>query len=878
MRNAALLSLAVFGLLFLFGCASIESPFEVTTTQFAEGADVTLIDYNVAENNTVQFNMSRYLWAYYFPYAGDPDNRTVIAVEFDICGRQYLGSYPSNITIYYPQFGTTGQVLHAGQLNGCVHVYNDTGLLDSFLKMDSNPLQCCERSNVNKLVERYPKVYNATEAVELAIWDSARNVSGVNYTCFAGDPDRVVTGAAFADRNLEYGSPSIFLFTCPAYGAEGRYTVTVKQVATFDGAIYTWTDTPGYYTELVIANGGTHERFPLRMDIGSDSAGTIEVSNVSLRYNNRLAYDADEPAVAIGPDSTPIWASNESTLADGTFDAETDLSESDVDNCTMIGVNADNITCSDSTIIWSDITLAEIRNSTVSYTSSVAFLAYNSNITNADNIWYFRAYNATYKDGIVYDGIFIVNLSGIPSLGYVSAPYNYGCNGSGATWIFAGIDEVVVADANWVTDNDCLLELYDSFAGFGGATSVMGIQKINVYDSYFGAFDLYAPMVFDNAVMTLDNATFFCYNSSMTFNNSLTVTGTPRIWVIGNGTVTFSNLGAAYPEVWIVDNETKSEARLNNIRFLDHCTDCTLTSDYVLGERFVSFNDSAMPFINNTNATVVMYNVRGFSGNIYYYDDYAANIGTVFSRGALCDAARCTNIQYNATTGVLMFDVTGLSSYAAQTLVLGGGGGEERKQLSVSEEQVCPGNEIGLTAAYRGAPVSDVEVELMQYSPYAGVIATAYTDSGGRVQFTMPQEAVYRISFARSGYYYDNPYAIDYAMCSEEEAQPEEAVPQEQPQEEQPPAEQPSEQPGEGVPPEQPVVEEVPEQQEPGETTAPIEPPSSLPAGGEEAGAGAGETGQCANLFGICWYWLALLVIILAAGAVYFIFIGSRRR
>ena len=848
MKKATLLSL--IGLLLLFGCASIETPFQVTITEFSDGAQVAVIQYAGPGNTILDYNMSRYLWAYYYEHAGGlPDNVTVIAVEFDLCGYQHLASYPSNIRVRYPQFGGGNSLLHAGVLNGCVHIADDGGLLDSLLTMDSNPLECCERDYVDKVEMRYPRVHNTTEEVEFVIWDNGRNITGANYTCFGGDITRQVTGDELVERNNTYEVPSVFNFTCPAYGAEGKYVITINRMATFNGVIYTWIDTPGNYTEVVIADGGDMERFLLQMNLSSDSAGQLEISNLSIRYNNRLEYGSGPTSTITG--STPPWASDMSVIDDSVLEAETDIgNNSNVDNCSISGTLIDVTNCTDSVIEWSDLDFGEVEDSTIKYTLANSFDSYDSTIINGNGISYFHANGVDYDNGMLYDGQLelVPRDWGIVAVGTIPVYSLFGCDGAGATWIFTGLEQIELLDINWDMRNGCTIEIYESIIGFSGNSNMTGEQKYILADgTYLVFFDLVSPAILTDAAINMDeSSTFVVYNGSVTFNNTLGLTGIPRFYIFDGGQLAFANnIAGVYPTVWIVGGQVVDSAvYFSNIDFSSYGSDFTITNQYILGERFVSFNDTSMPLLNNTNTTVVLYNV-GTGMQIYYYENYTNNITEIIENGEICNNTRCTNVMYNGTLRALTFDVQGLSSYAVEANPAPSGNGNgDTKSFSVDVESGYVDEPV-----YFETSAEKVWIEINGPDSFSIVLQT---DENGNADFTPYIAGPYHYSADKTGYSKKSgTFLIDEQMA--EEVPEEETVP---------PAEEIVEEPEEEI--EEEVPEEEPEVEEAEET--PEEVPEEIEKQEEAPIPESEEPEECANVIGICWYWwtgiIAVLLII----------------
>jgi len=848
--------------LFILGCPSVDTPFTVTVTQLSNGSTDATITYPAAGNATLNYNISRFTNAYYYAYLGDPENLAVITVEFDICGQQNLGAYPSNVTVFYPQFNATKKtLLHNGTLNGCVHV-NDSGLLNEHLMVRSNPLECCEREDVNKLEERYPKTYNTTEEVEIFLWDSDENISRVNYTCFNGDADRIAVGTPFVYENDEKDTSSIFNFTCPAYGAEGRYTVNVNRV--YNGAI--WADTPGYYVEVLIADGGNEERFLLDMNISSDSAGTVEISNITIKYNNRLGYSGNNPTSNITGSNYP-WASHNSEITDSVLEAETDVDNSDFDNCSATGTIVENLVCMNSEFNWVELDEGHVENSTINYSSIEHFSAYNSNITNANWVSSFDAYDVNLIDGVVYSGTLIVNFSkyGQAVGGIIPLGEEYGCNGSDSKWVFDGLDMVILQGATLVSDN-CTAEVIDSNVGLAGNANILGVPNLTISDnSIFAFYSFTNPLTLENSEFDIDeNSELVIYNSTLILNNSVNFENEIRFWIVDNdGNLTFSNITDVYPEVWIVDNVSDSEVCLTDINFSSFGSDYWITGSHILGERFVSFNDTAMPHINETNATIVLYGITYFDGNIYYYENYSADVDEILENGVICNDSRCINVTYNAGGRMLTFDVPGLSSYALAPIPeTSGEGGNDKKELKIEWEQLCPEEQVKVTATHKGEPVSGVELRFMQTEPYVELIESKDTNGEGTALFDVLLDGSYEIDASKNGYRYkDNPLEVVYSVCEplplgpepeiseeiDETVEPvEEPFPVEELQDEPEPAEEVEETPSE-EPEEESETEEAP--------SAEAEPLEEEPAPSEDY-----------NL--VLW----ILLIVLIAAIVYWYF------
>ena len=136
------------------------------------------------------------------------------------------------------------------------------------------------------------------------------------------------------------------------------------------------------------------------------------------------------------------------------------------------------------------------------------------------------------------------------------------------------------------------------------------------------------------------------------------------------------------------------------------------------------------------------------------------------------DEIRTTGAEFTPTATSCVgtqasYNVPNFTGYTAGgTLSFGGGSsGGDAKTMMVESETLCPGDTVEFTVTHASSPVVGVEVSVTQYSPYAGTIASAMTDTDGKVSFSLPESATYRIYFTKGGYDYTNPYVLDYTMC-----------------------------------------------------------------------------------------------------------------
>ncbi|MEM4272157.1 MAG: hypothetical protein QXH30_01075 [Candidatus Bilamarchaeaceae archaeon] len=852
-------AIAFLALLLLLGCSSVVNPFQISVTHFSDGSTAANITYPSAGNGSIEYNLSRYLYAYYYSYADPPYDQTVVSISFDLCGYENGGSYPTNIRFYYPQFGGEGNLIYPGALNGCTHISANANELDALISMNASPLECCERENRNKFEERYPRVYNTTEEVELALWNNSEDIRAVNYTCFEGDSERLAFGEPLARKNSTYGSPSIFNFTCPAYGAEGLYKATVYRVATFNGATYEWKDSPGTYTYVLIVDGGSPEVFPLRMQFSSESAGILEVKGLAVRYNNRIYYDGGESTLQ-STASTPIWAARNTSLLFSVLEAETDLEYSSAENCYFMGVSADHLNCTDSRILWSELSDSEVEGSEIKYVSTGHLNAWNSSLTGFV-VPFSDARGAILDNLILYDGIYVMNFTRgeVPPVGEANAGgIIAGCNGTNAVWVFDGIS-VIAADIRWVEENDCLTELVGSSIAFSGNANIIGDANFLLLGSEFALYGLNNALYLKDASFEMDNdSLLIIYNSSVVLKDSLALAGRPTFAILENGALNFSNLGDVYPEICIGEyNESDGEACFTDIRFLDYGPEYPLTSDYIIGEGFISFNDEAMPYIDETPARISLYGVRDFEGVVYYYDGYAASASEVIRRGEPCPPARCTNINYDADSRTLTFDVSGLSSYAAGREL------EEEKSLKGMEVRVSAGcaGEEAIFSSIEGVWI-DIDCPSGK-----GLCASLKTNSSGKASFVPSVAGQYRY-FANKAGYQEARGSFSVGECpSPEENETLAGLP---------PSPLPSS--AEEIAPSAPLEEDsrkAPPEEKENPPSQPLEK-EVVGEGAPAAEEGQGREGEgapkeeCPALIGICWQWWLIGAILALAGAVAF--------
>ncbi len=318
-------------------------------------------------------------------------------------------------------------------------------------------------------------------------------------------------------------------------------------------------------------------------------------------------------------------------------------------------------------------------------------------------------------------------------------------------------------------------------------------------------------------------------------------------------------------DLWLGYNDTVG-ILWPSMKFDSVETDVT-DSNLLIGEDFVSL-DASDPLAAELNETArITIAVPGCAAlKFYRLDGFPASKDEIITNGTLF-----VPTMRECTRNLATFSVAGFSGYTANGTTAvppSPGGGGERKPLSPSAETICPGNTLELTVTSKDHPVSDVMVRFIQYEPYVELLSVKYTDEEGKATFTPPRAAVYHIELKKDGYYYDNPYVLQYEMCEEEvlETRPGE---QQQPSAEQPPAEAAEEKPVE--PEVQPPA--LPEEHE----EKPAEQPQPQPAPSADEGVPAAEETK-GDLCPLPTLLLATAAAAALLSAIYYWFVMRRRK
>jgi hypothetical protein len=93
-------------------------------------------------------------------------------------------------------------------------------------------------------------------------------------------------------------------------------------------------------------------------------------------------------------------------------------------------------------------------------------------------------------------------------------------------------------------------------------------------------------------------------------------------------------------------------------------------------------------------------------------------------------------------------------------------GGEEKRDVQVDWKQLCPDNKIRLTVSDGTESATNVEVRMILYDPYSGIVESGHTNSRGTIDFDANSNGTYRFYFQSGKYEYpDEPLSIDYVLC-----------------------------------------------------------------------------------------------------------------
>jgi parallel beta-helix repeat protein len=299
-----------------------------------------------------------------------------------------------------------------------------------------------------------------------------------------------------------------------------------------------------------------------------------------------------------------------------------------------------------------------------------------------------------------------------------------------------------VNDAFWFEDVDGF-ELTKSEAyncGFGiycDGTSTGIIRDSYSHDHSAG---VYGIEVLDTSYINASNLRLYGNDAEWLVVHSSSRLNATDLW-IGNDNRT----GILWPSVDIDDS--------TNLR----------DSNILLGGDFVSLNSSDSNAEEMNVSATVSLGVGGCSGLAYYEEEgFPGTRAEIIS-----DGTSFLPTGQSCLAGVATFDVESFSGYTASGFSPSGGGDED-KNLQVDHTKTCPEDNVELLASHSTEPVSNVEVKVIKYTPYGGVVSEGYTDDAGRYTFSPEHTATYRIYVSKGGYSFMNPYVIDYELCSGE--------------------------------------------------------------------------------------------------------------
>ncbi len=271
---------------------------------------------------------------------------------------------------------------------------------------------------------------------------------------------------------------------------------------------------------------------------------------------------------------------------------------------------------------------------------------------------------------------------------------------------------------------------------------------------------------------------------------------------------------------------------------------------------------------NNYRTTLIFYNLRSFDGKITYYENFTRNYTEAMEFGVECPDTICTNVQYSAATRTLQVDVSNFSTYVINyTQEPPTNGGSDPKPLSVSISGNCVGSPVGFTAMSDSSSVEGVDITII--GPDSLVLTHVLTGQNGEISFTPGVTGTYTYWASASGYR-TSEGRFSIIQCEGEQPPPSvPEVPQSSgdesitsPEEPSVPPEPPEEGPVEvEVPAVEPVVPQPPAETQPSIQPAPPAPQACC------------FFGMCSSLFGICWYWWILALILIIGAAYYLAFL-----
>ncbi len=587
-------------------------------------------------------------------------------------------------------------------------------------------------------------------------------------------------------------------------------------------------DCPGQYGRIFDFN------------ISSDTAGILEMSEVNVSYKGLISYSED-----------------------GT----TPTSSIDTDSFSWVAINSD---ISASSVGYQ----SGMYNSTVTNSEVVLSSLYCNNVTDSEMVLVFMINDPTILgligsappcDNQIIDSNmeFVImiggnvrnsNLSGVPIIGFTDFQN-------------ADVRNLTLMNGNMIFNGS----RYGVFANtmdmgdmFGGLLSIQGGLPIGCTEESHMYLDAVSDMRFGNMESGTIDCRFMLQDSNLTVYNLSFANEFGGIRSsLENSTLTIRNMTRPL-NVTIYGGDT--DVVFWDLNVSEFGIVVFNSDDLDVANGFASMNGTAnggmlRNITNSTRTTLIFYGIRFFDGHITYYENFTRNYSEAMEFGVECPDAICSNVIYDATEDILYVDVNMFSTYVINyTLEPPPTGGGDDRELGISVEGECAGEPVEFSASSGTSRPEGIIIDLYGPDGYVGY-GTLRTDGGGEAAFIPEEPGRYHYTAHGAGYEtVDGSFIIEVCIAEE--------LPPESPEE---PGE--AESPGETPPAEPEITEEEPEPPVPEEHFIPAKEPAvveEITAGEKEPVAPpAPEPEVCLNLFGICWYWWLLLLIVLAISGYY---------
>jgi len=226
---------------------------------------------------------------------------------------------------------------------------------------------------------------------------------------------------------------------------------------------------------------------------------------------------------------------------------------------------------------------------------------------------------------------------------------------------------------------------------------------------------------------------------------------------------------------------------------LPGCSNTSITAVEGSNTITVFANDSA----GNTNSSTVSFSVDTIPPSISIqspanatYNSTSLNLNFTASGQSECwhilnngsPVSGCSNTSITAAEGsntitVYANDSAGNTNSSTVSFVVNSGslitpnqiyssgGSKEKKIFDVEWKQVCPDDRILVNVQSNGNPAIGVQVRLIHYIPYSGLVDQVYTNQSGKATFTSAGNGSYHIYVSGSGYSNNGPIAVQYTSC-----------------------------------------------------------------------------------------------------------------